>query len=101
VALIRSKIGTVEEGRDDMWKISSQAMISVNDDQVAELSSRMELISGRTNKNAQEIRQLLKDLEEKNRELLKKYPTESAYMRIRLLQVHEQKIRKKRQFNNS
>lgn len=87
VTLIRSKIGTIDDGRDDMWKISSQAMVSVNDEQVAELSSRMELISARTNKNAQEIRQLVKELEEKNKHLLRKYPADSAYMRIRLLQV--------------
>lgn len=70
-----------------MWKISSQAMVTVNDEQVAELSSRMELISARTNKNAQEIRQLLKEMEAQNKQLLKKYSADTAYMRIRLVQV--------------
>lgn len=70
-----------------MWKISSQAMVTVNDEQVAELSSRMELISARTNKNAQEIRQFLKDMESQNKQLLKKYSADTAYMRIRLVQV--------------
>lgn len=70
-----------------MWKISSQAMVTVNDKQVAELSSRMELISARTNKNVQEIRQLLKEMEVQNKQLLKKYSADTAYMRIRLVQV--------------
>lgn len=85
--MIRSKIKTIEEGQEDMWKISSQAMVTVNDEQVAELSSRMELISARTNKNAQEIRQLLKEMEAQNKQLLKKYSADTAYMRIRLVQV--------------
>lgn len=64
-------------------------MISVKDDQVMELSSRMELISARTNKNSEEIKQLLKEMDEQNKQLLKKkISMESALMRIRVIQVH-------------
>lgn len=61
-------------------------MVSISDEQVAELSSRLELISARSNKNAGEIRQLLQELDEQNQQLGKRRTADSAYMRIRLLQ---------------
>lgn len=63
-------------------------MVSVSDDQVADLSARLELISARTNKNADEIRGLLLELSERNAALVKKMGTrDSACMRIRIIQV--------------
>ncbi len=86
--MIRSKIKSIDEGRDDVWRISSQAMVTVSDDQVADLSARLELISARTNKNAEEIRGLLKELNARNEALSKKLETcDSACMRIRIVQV--------------
>lgn len=63
-------------------------MVSVSDEEVADLSGRLELISGRTNKNAEEIRGLLKELSTRNAELVQKIAEESsACMRIRKIQV--------------
>lgn len=89
VTLIRSKIQSIDDGKKDIWKISSQSMVSVSDEQVAELSARLELISSRTNKNAEEIRGFLKDLSAENEALNKKYRSDnsSACMRIRLVQA--------------
>lgn len=86
VALIRSKIKSIDQGRDDLWRISSQAMVSVSDDEVADLSARLEMICARTNKNAEEIRALLKELNARNSELAKKH-RDSACMRIRTIQA--------------
>lgn len=84
---MRSKIRSIDEGRDDLWRISSQSMVSVSDDQVADLSARLELISARTNKNAEEIRGLLKELKAQNESISSKYTDSSACMRIRRVQV--------------
>lgn len=87
--MIRSKIRSIDEGKDDLWRLSSQSMVSVSDDQVADLSARLELISARTNKNAEEIRGLLKELRGQNDELIGKYKgkdTNGACMRMRLVQ---------------
>lgn len=85
---MRSKIRSIEEGREDLWKLSSQSMVSVSDDQVADLSARLELIASRTNKNADEIRMYLKELKEGNETLKKKLKSNSsACMRIREVQV--------------
>lgn len=86
VALIRSKIKSIDQGRDDLWRISSQAMVSVSDDEVADLSARIEMISARTNKNADEIRLFLKELNSDNKELSKKNK-DTACMRIRVIQA--------------
>ena len=86
VALIRSKIKSIDGGRDDLWRISSQAMVSVSDEEVADLSARIEMISARTNRNAEEIRSLVKELNANNSELSKKH-RDSACMRIRLIQA--------------
>ena len=86
VALIRSKIKSIDSGREDLWRISSQAMVSVSDDEVADLSARIEMISARTNKNAEEIRLLLGELNAKNASLSKKY-TGTACIRIRSVQA--------------
>ena len=87
VTLIRSKIKSIDEGREDLWRISSQSMVSVSDEEVADLSARLELIAARTNKNAEEIRGLLKELESRNVELKKKLNADGACMRIRLVQA--------------
>jgi t-SNARE complex subunit (syntaxin) len=90
--LIRSKIRSIDEGRDDLWKLSSQSMVSVSDEQVADLSGRLELVAGRTNKNADEIRGLLKELSTRNAELERKRGKAEeelggACLRIRKVQV--------------
>lgn len=85
--MIRSKIKSIDEGRDDLWRLSSQSMVSVSDEQVADLSARLELISSRTNKNADEIRGYLKDLQAENDSIKKKTRDGGACMRIREVQV--------------
>lgn len=63
-------------------------MVSVSDEQVADLSARLELISSRTNKNADEIRELLKELQSENELIKKKNKNSSgACMRIREVQA--------------
>lgn len=63
-------------------------MVTVSDEQVADLSARLELISSRTNKNADEIRELLKELEAENVVIKKKNKSSSsACMRIREVQA--------------
>lgn len=84
---MRSKIKSIDGGRDDLWRVSSQSMVSVSDDQVADLSARLELISARTNKNAEEIRGLLKELKAQNELLSAKHSDSGACMRIRRVQV--------------
>ena len=64
----------------------SKAMVSVSDDEVADLSARLEMICARTNKNAEEIRALLKELNARNAELAKKH-RDNACMRIRTIQA--------------
>lgn len=87
VMLIRSKIKSIDQGRDDLWRISSQAMVSVSDAEVADLSARIEMISARTNKNGEEIRQLLKEMNADYAELSKKNKKDTACMRIRAIQA--------------
>lgn len=67
-------------------------MVSVSDEQVADLSARLELISSRTNKNADEIREYLKELQSENEAIKKKKKNnnktdQGACMRIREVQV--------------
>ena len=65
-------------------------MVSVSDEQVADLSARLELISSRTNKNADEIREYLNELNGDNETIKKKNSSKnecSACMRIREVQV--------------
>jgi t-SNARE complex subunit (syntaxin) len=66
-------------------------MVSVSDEQVADLSARLELISSRTNKNADEIREYLKELQSENEAIKKKKNNnktdQGACMRIREVQV--------------
>lgn len=65
-------------------------MVSVSDEQVADLSARLELISSRTNKNADEIREYLNELQRDNEMINKKNSAKSecsACMRIREVQV--------------
>jgi t-SNARE complex subunit (syntaxin) len=85
--LIRSKIKSIDEGNDDLWRISSQSMVSVSDEEVADLSARLELISARTNKNAEEIRGLLKEISVQNSDLSRDHKSgASACMRMRKVQ---------------
>jgi hypothetical protein len=89
--VIRKNVQLVDEGRETAARLSSQTMVSVKDEEVAELSGRLELISNRTNKTASDTRLELQRLESQNNALCSKFGADSACNRIRSLQVRQRK----------
>lgn len=87
VELIRRNISLIDEAREAAARLGSNMMTAVRDEEVADLSGRLELNSNRTNKTAMDTSALLNELDAQNQALKKQFGPETAFMRIRLLQV--------------